>query len=60
MSEEQYLPNEIWFGYVDRNKGRGVHRPVVAWKITTIKNDEYSFLRFDGDLTEDILCTVLR
>lgn len=59
MKEQQYMPDEIWFGYVSKNKGYGIHQPIIAWKITTFKDDKSSFVKFDGKNTEDILCTVL-
>lgn len=51
-----YPTNEIWFGYVGKNKGAGLHEPRIAWRINTYEEDGSWFRQYGG---ERKLCTVL-
>lgn len=59
LSEERYIAGEIIFGYVDRKKGPGLHRPVYAWGATT-QPTEGSWIGGSKIRKNDrFLCTVL-
>lgn len=55
----RYPRNVIYFGMLSEYEESGLYRPVAAWKITTRKEDRFSFKRIEGEGLKDIVCVVL-